>query len=462
VATASAAEAVRVTGRLEPEAAGARLSELFARHGATVLGLCRLLLRNTEDAEDAVQQTFLSAYRSLLNGVEPRHPAAWLATIARNECRSRIEVRMREPLGDGEPPSTLPDTVAAAAGRADLSELWRAIGELPRQQRTALLLREFSGLSYVELASALAISEPAVDSLLFRARRELRLRLKPVYGSVTSLAPLSAIRDAIARAIGGMPDPATTGALAKFGAAPLVAKLSAGAAAVVVAGGTVAAVENGSLRGPAPALAEPVVRQTLVAGPPAQERPSVVGGTLVAAKARRPRAAVIRAHPLVHRSALVPVLAAARPQGIAAGESPTATANDPVPNETAPIVPVAIATVPEPPAASKPPASAGVQQSSSGGDPQPASDTGNVGSSSGPASDEQESAEMLGSGSDEPGDEGSGLSGDDGSFVSSGSGDTAESGSGDDGSGDGDSGSGDSGSSSDTSSAGHGEGDGGD
>jgi DNA-directed RNA polymerase specialized sigma24 family protein len=78
-----------------------------------VLGLCRVLLRHRQEAEDAVQQTFLSAYRSLLNGVEPRYPAAWLATIARNECRGRIEARMREPLGDWEPVSTLPDPVAA-------------------------------------------------------------------------------------------------------------------------------------------------------------------------------------------------------------------------------------------------------------------------------------------------------------------------------------------------------------
>jgi RNA polymerase sigma factor (sigma-70 family) len=213
-----------------------------------VLGLCRLMLRHREEAEDAVQQTFLAAYGSLLNGIEPRHPAAWLATIARNECRGRIEKRMREPLGEREHEGTLPDPVAATAARADLAELWRAIGGLPRQQREALLLREFSGLSYVELAEAMAVSEPAVESLLFRARRELRLRLRLVYGSVGGLAPLAAIREALARALGGMPDPSTTGTLAKLVSAPLVAKLAAGATAVVVAGGSVAVVESHSIR----------------------------------------------------------------------------------------------------------------------------------------------------------------------------------------------------------------------
>jgi RNA polymerase sigma factor (sigma-70 family) len=258
-ATTSAAEVLDAPGRPDHEAAGARLSELFAWHGATVLGLCRVLLRHREEAEDAVQQTFLAAYGSLLNGNEPRHPAAWLATIARNECWGRIEKRMREPLTEREPESTLPDPVAAAAERADLGELWRAIGDLPRQQREALLLREFSGLSYVELSQALAVSEPAVESLLFRARRELRARLRPVYGSVGSVAPLEAIREALARVIGGMPDPSAAGTLAKIVSAPLLAKLAAGAAAVVVASGTVAVVESRPVR-PGSASVDPSSR----------------------------------------------------------------------------------------------------------------------------------------------------------------------------------------------------------
>ena len=188
VATTSAAESLARDGRPDDGAAALRVSELFERHGATVLGLCRVLLRNEHEAEDAAQQTFLAAYRSLLNGGEPRYPAAWLATIARNECWSIIGRRMREPLGDAEPEGSLPDPVVAAAERADLRELWRAIGALPRQQRRAILLREFSGLSYDELAVALGVSEPAVESLLFRARRELRTRLRPVYRLVRDRA----------------------------------------------------------------------------------------------------------------------------------------------------------------------------------------------------------------------------------------------------------------------------------
>src|SRR4029450_5329604 len=157
--TTSASRLVEADGRAEDEPAVA-VRELFERHGQTVLGLCRVLLRDAHEAEDAVQQTFLAAYRSLLGGTEPRHPAAWLATIARNECRGRIQRRMREPLLDRELDHPLPDPVAAAALRADLAEIWRAIGELPRRQRRVFLLREFSGLSYAELGRAMALSEP--------------------------------------------------------------------------------------------------------------------------------------------------------------------------------------------------------------------------------------------------------------------------------------------------------------
>ena len=59
-----------------------------------VLGLCRLLLRNPVEAEDAAQQVFLSAHQAILRGSAPRDEAAWVVAIARNECRARIRARM--------------------------------------------------------------------------------------------------------------------------------------------------------------------------------------------------------------------------------------------------------------------------------------------------------------------------------------------------------------------------------
>lgn len=175
-------------GQRRPEkgAARARAEELFERHARMVGALSLALLRDRAEAEDATQQVFLSAYRALLGGSQPREPAAWLATIARNECRARLRSRTHEP-GMARDLESVPggtDPAAEAFRRADLAALWAAVGELPGQQREALLLREFGGLSYEELAAALSVTMPAVESLLVRARRSLRARLAPVYGAV--------------------------------------------------------------------------------------------------------------------------------------------------------------------------------------------------------------------------------------------------------------------------------------
>jgi RNA polymerase sigma factor (sigma-70 family) len=222
-------------------AAAARTAELFAQYGRTVSGLCKALLRDRAEAEDAAQQTFLSAHRALLNGTDPREPAAWLATIARNECWRRIRARMREPLptGELEAVATSGDPYAEAIRRADLAALWEAIERLPRQQRDALVLREFGGLTYDELAAALAVTSPAIESLLFRARTRLRTQLRTAYASVTGASWI----EALARVFVG-------------GGVPVAAKVAAlGVGAAAVTSGAVVApqlLESRHGRAPAP------------------------------------------------------------------------------------------------------------------------------------------------------------------------------------------------------------------
>ena len=160
-----------------------------------VLGLCRLLLRDPVEAEDAAQQVFVSAQRALADGAVPRQPAAWLAAIARNECRARVRARMREPLALPELPADIPDPLAAAIHTADLDALWSALSALPRRQPNAFLLRELGGLSYEELGAALGVTRPAVESLLFRARQQLRITLTAVNTGVVPVA----LRDQFAR-----------------------------------------------------------------------------------------------------------------------------------------------------------------------------------------------------------------------------------------------------------------------
>jgi RNA polymerase sigma-70 factor (ECF subfamily) len=235
---------------------GAQVAGLFDEHSGMVLGLCRLLLRDHHEAEDAAQQTFVSAYRSLLRGTEPRDPGPWLAAIARNECRARLRKRMRAPIAlEGDVELELSDTsdlAELADRRAEMAQLASEIAKLPSRQREAIALRDFLGLSYEEVASTLKVSVPVVESLLFRARRRLRdtVRTVPRYAAGLVLVPI-ALRAAVARDI---PDfDAVTVGLGIAGiagaAAGGVAKLMSLPASVKVAA-TVAVVATGSVVAP--------------------------------------------------------------------------------------------------------------------------------------------------------------------------------------------------------------------
>src|SRR4029077_19950565 len=129
---------------------------LYRVHGETVAAICRTLLRDSWEAEDAMQQVFLSAHRAVLRGVVPRKPDAWLATIARRECWAHARARRAAPLPTAD--AGLGENVAAVE-RPDSEELaavWAGIAQLPPRQRDALLLREIRGLSYDQLAERLA------------------------------------------------------------------------------------------------------------------------------------------------------------------------------------------------------------------------------------------------------------------------------------------------------------------
>ena len=205
------------------------LERLYAEHFRLVRGICRKFLRDGTEAEDATQQTFLSAYRSLLAGNRPEHAPSWLATIARNECWSRTQARMREPLAVEEPEGSAPgDAFSEAARHEDMAALREALDELPRTQKEAFVLREFAGFSQGEISKALAISESALEALLVRARRRLRERLEPVLQPLYGAFPL-ALQQLLSRlgsAGGG------SVALAKAGSLPLVAKIAATTAGV--------------------------------------------------------------------------------------------------------------------------------------------------------------------------------------------------------------------------------------
>ena len=149
---------------------------LFERHGPAILAFCRQILGSHEEAEDAVQQTFASAHRALVDEDRPIDVKPWLYTIARNRCLSMVRARKPESLPleeDLAPGAAMVDEVEQ---RIELRELVRDLADLPEQPRSALVLFELGDLSHEQIADVLGCEAQQVKGMVFRARSGLAER----------------------------------------------------------------------------------------------------------------------------------------------------------------------------------------------------------------------------------------------------------------------------------------------
>lgn len=160
---------------------------LYRQYVKDVYHYALALLRNPADAEDVTQTTFMNAYRAYKRGDEILKPQHWLIKIAHNVARTRYAKASRRvkevPLEDHLDQLALPEEE-----RPNVEGVLRALGRLPFNQRAALVMRELEGRPYVEIADTLGVSVSAVETLIFRARRSLRLRASAL--RVLGLVPL--------------------------------------------------------------------------------------------------------------------------------------------------------------------------------------------------------------------------------------------------------------------------------
>lgn len=180
------AEDVRLM-RLVGRGDTAAFEELIERHQTLVLGTVARMLGSNSDVEDVAQQVFLRVWKSAGRYMPRAKFTTWLLKITRNlvfnELR-RAKRRGHVPIqaDPGAEEIQLKDENAQSPDASLLeSELQQAIEkaivELPESQRMALVLRRYEDLSYEQIADILDLSVPAVKSVLFRARTELRTRL---------------------------------------------------------------------------------------------------------------------------------------------------------------------------------------------------------------------------------------------------------------------------------------------
>ena len=150
----------------------AAFEALYDRYAAALLSFCMYTLGSRQDAEDAVQATFASAYRSLLADERPVSPRPWLFTIARNACLSILRKRRPTAELNGEV-ATWGDPVKTAELREEMRYLLTGLLELPEPQRAALVLAEVHGLSQEEIGSVLGVRTDQVKAYAYQGRSHL-------------------------------------------------------------------------------------------------------------------------------------------------------------------------------------------------------------------------------------------------------------------------------------------------
>jgi len=180
------------------DASGARVERLYDDYAGRIYRYCLSRLDSPEEAEDALQATYLNAWRSLNSGVEPLSSRPWLFQIAANVCSSMLRTRLGGAAVELRSPETFDRIPTSDEPNDDLLGLSAALAGLPERQRRALLLRDWRGLSYDEIAAELGSSYQAVETLLFRARRSVAAGLR-------SPEPEPAIVPARARALAPLP-----------------------------------------------------------------------------------------------------------------------------------------------------------------------------------------------------------------------------------------------------------------
>lgn len=186
------AEEVLLVARLK-QGDGAAFEQLVREHTPAMLGVCRRLLRNHEqDAQDAVQDSFVSVFRSIESFEGGARLSTWLHRIAVNAALMKLRSKKRRPerpiedllprfSEDGhhvEPPASWDDRADVRAEQEETRAFVRgAIDQLPENYRTALLLRDIEQLSNEQVAEILGITPNAVKIRVHRAHQALRTLL---------------------------------------------------------------------------------------------------------------------------------------------------------------------------------------------------------------------------------------------------------------------------------------------
>jgi len=158
---------------------------LIERHQQHIFNLCYRMLRQFEEADDATQDTFLKAYRSLKQFRGDARLKTWLCRIARNECLNRLRHENVASLDQQlttdhsfQIADSTPSPLELIEHQETQSIVHEAINKLPHQYRLVITLFHLNGLSYEEISQVMEIPMGTVKTHIFRARELLKSKLR--------------------------------------------------------------------------------------------------------------------------------------------------------------------------------------------------------------------------------------------------------------------------------------------
>lgn len=151
---------------------------IYQRYLPRVESICKRMLHRPEDAQEAMQEAFLKVYQSLPRFNGRYQLGAWVARITTNVCLDQIRASARKP-SDAFPPEIIeleclevdPGPENIVIRRSESRRVRRVLASLPPMHRAAIVLRDFEGFSYEEVASFLEITDTQVKALIHRARK---------------------------------------------------------------------------------------------------------------------------------------------------------------------------------------------------------------------------------------------------------------------------------------------------
>ncbi len=184
VSNLSDEQIVEIAVSNDPDAFG----EIVKRWERKIFALCYGMLSREEDARDAAQETFISAYRNLSNFRGEAKVSSWLHRIAVNQCltkQRRSKVRSESSLEDE---SSANEAAFASPGQLNpartaeqnerILSVRTAVNSLPAELKQVIVMKEFEELTFQEISEALELPLSTVKSRLYTALKQLRLKLE--------------------------------------------------------------------------------------------------------------------------------------------------------------------------------------------------------------------------------------------------------------------------------------------